>query len=1469
MSRNKLISMLVLYIFFVLQAHADYTNIPWSTNSSGQFTYDGYTFSTKTGYYQEWDHYVIFWSTGYGSKTNASTITSLGSGNYLLNLAEMKTYAERCYDVYVNQLGFYPPGSSNKIIILAYYSTDWFATGTGEGNYGILNIAHSSVNGDYYTYCHEIAHAYQYLGNLKYGGNAGFQYGTYYGYVSYYECSANWQASQIYQAKHFPQSIWLYCRNTNIGFVHQWHCYQSYLMNDYWTEKREATTIGQIWTKNTNVQYADPVEKYMAIYDLTAEEVYREFFWAAMRFVTFDLDRFDTYLSAEGKSRDSYMFHTPGTQACTNTASSTPSTYSDNNFQTKSHYQYVTTNSSSAIHQVAYSSAPQSTGYNIIKLNVPTGSNRTITTKFTALAPGASLASGDNKEYWCGSQWSKISTTTYNTSQTSECNSSYSTFKNWRGFRLGYVTYKKSTGERQYNYADQVFCTGTSESSVNFQFEVPSGIDSLYLVVSPALSNYLRMGSVDPYNISSDTQYSNTQKMFDQWPYRVQFYNTNIYGLSVTPSAYTGTDVVTGTSYTSSTLPDLSGVAETKTYTISLASGSPTGAGFTVSAELTSIGSNQYETTKTITSSNASNYVFPTAVEGYKAVISVSGTTITISYEELGPSITITRGISLPIDDENYSYVTFTMSSSELSSIASFLGISSTNFKTSSYWETWDADGPSSGKLMLYAVDPTDGVTLEERGTTAEEPGHWFNTSGKVIAYGDGDECLYSNYQIASASSLVGQFPSVLSAGDTYTIRQAIVYNKNGTNYTIYLVFNVTMTASSGTASQKYSYTLNVVDNPGSGGITPKNGLEFNSAFGTYECSTELTSSNLSNYATAISVSGYSAALSLSGSVITVTYTASAPTTYTVSYSGLTTSQGAGFTVVSGSGATKNSNTSVSIPGTVTTATVANYITATAVSGYNSAISVSGTTITITYTAQPVYTYTIQLASGAPTGAGFTTQNGLTGSGSTYSITNVQITSSNVSNYVVPTTVSGYSTTITVSGTTITITYALITETIGTSSFTSTRVTSVEEFTTKMVAGATAELTVSNSSTLYGNLARNTITASTFQSGFQGYSTSTSSNKYYYYALSAVPTTSAFRYYQTASVTTDADFSGKYTHYYYYNGAIASSGNAAAAAFKVAFDPTTLKFHVKTSESCPAGYHTLYFGILGKGSRNNYSTYFTIHIVVYPSITLADTDLQATYEANWSTHHPGEGDNYSTWHPDPDTTEPYLYNVTLTRTFNTGGWLSFCAPFNITQDEWEAMGIESAKELTSVVRSGDGALIYFSEISDGGDADGMIREWKPCIIKMKESGVTSITKLTDYDMFKIPSTLEVASADGTLKAQMIGTFVKTALPDGVFYLLDNTFRHTNYSNTGTVSMKGWRGYFKITDTTGEIKNIGYSTENGETLHIDGTNVELNDIVDVYSLSGMCLKRKVSRQSATEGLAPGIYLVGGKKVVVSF
>lgn len=715
---------------------ANYTDIPYEV-TNGRFTVDGYQFSTEDGYYQEWDHYVIFWSVDYGS--NSASATQIGSGDYLLNLSGMKSYAEQCYTSYTN-LGFLDPTILNhKIIILAYHSTDWFATGSGYGEYGVLNIAHSSANpsaeNPYYTFCHEIAHAYQYLGNFKNGGNAGFQYGDYYGYVSYYENCANWQANQIYPELHFAQLSPVFIKTTNLAFLNQWHCYQSYPMNDYFTEKRSSDAVGKIWTINTNTRYADASEKYMQIYGLTANDLYKDFFWAAMRMTTWDLDTWQDHLSAANKKTESYMDHTPGTKAGRN-ATTTPNTYNDNCWRHASTYQYVTLNSVNAEHQVAYSSCPQSTGFNCIKLNVPTGSNRTVTTSFTALPTGSALANGDNKEYWTGSMWATSSNiTNYNTSQTGECNSIHNEFKKWRGFRLGYVGYNKSTGERFYNYTDEVFCTGEAESTVNIQFNVPEGVDSLYLVVSPALSQYLRMGSTDPYNLLSDAAYLAAQQACDQWPYKVQFYNTNIYGLANPTSSFSG-DAKMGNTYTSATLPDM-------------------GSG--------------------------------------ESIVDLDDPEEEV--EEKDP-IELSRELSFQADAEGYSGTSFTLTSEELDSISTLFGVDVNYLTNADNWEAWSESGLSKGKLSLR---PVKGNSVENQSSTANGYGYWFNSDEEACTYGD-NSAIYAEYDESKATFTIGQMPGVLSGGDVRNMAVAIIYNKSGKQF--YAIIRIKVTIEDSTLLQ-------------------------------------------------------------------------------------------------------------------------------------------------------------------------------------------------------------------------------------------------------------------------------------------------------------------------------------------------------------------------------------------------------------------------------------------------------------------------------------------------------------------------------------------------------------------------------------------------------------------------------------------------------------------------------------------
>jgi hypothetical protein len=104
--------------------------------------------------------------------------------------------------------------------------------------------------------------------------------------------------------------------------------------------------------------------------------------------------------------------------------------------------------------------------------------------------------------------------------------------------------------------------------------------------------------------------------------------------------------------------------------------------------------------------------------------------------------------------------------------------------------QNYSSSGPSNGRVMFYAVNP-DGQ-LAKSGSTANGYGHWFGATGTVCAYASG--YVFSEFDPASLTFTIGQFPGKSVAGSKYTIRQALRYRKSSTEYaTALFVFNITV----------------------------------------------------------------------------------------------------------------------------------------------------------------------------------------------------------------------------------------------------------------------------------------------------------------------------------------------------------------------------------------------------------------------------------------------------------------------------------------------------------------------------------------------------------------------------------------------------------------------------------------------------------------------------------------------------
>ena len=119
---------------------------------------------------------------------------------------------------------------------------------------------------------------------------------------------------------------------------------------------------------------------------------------------------------------------------------------------------------------------------------------------------------------------------------------------------------------------------------------------------------------------------------------------------------------------------------------------------------------------------------------------------------------------TLPISD-NYAPVTLDLNGSE---VASILGIKRTEIED---------------KVEFYGVEP-DG-TLNSQ-TTGEGTGHWFDNSGKIVAWDpNGTSIVFSNMDLTTMTTKIGHMPNKVKGGDTFTVRQALVYGSKQVTFEI------------------------------------------------------------------------------------------------------------------------------------------------------------------------------------------------------------------------------------------------------------------------------------------------------------------------------------------------------------------------------------------------------------------------------------------------------------------------------------------------------------------------------------------------------------------------------------------------------------------------------------------------------------------------------------------------------------
>ena len=152
----------------------------------------------------------------------------------------------------------------------------------------------------------------------------------------------------------------------------------------------------------------------------------------------------------------------------------------------------------------------------------------------------------------------------------------------------------------------------------------------------------------------------------------------------------------------------------------------------------------------------------------------------------------IALDVALPLDN-NYAYISLDLKGND---VAKILGINKNEI---------------ADKVKFYGVEP-DG-SLNSR-TTGEGTGHWFDKDGKIVAWDpNGSSIVYSNVDLVTMTTKIGHMPNKVKVGDSFTVRQAIVYENKQVTFEIVITIEQKTTRISSIRNSKRGKPGNMIFN--------------------------------------------------------------------------------------------------------------------------------------------------------------------------------------------------------------------------------------------------------------------------------------------------------------------------------------------------------------------------------------------------------------------------------------------------------------------------------------------------------------------------------------------------------------------------------------------------------------------------------------------------------------------------------
>ena len=214
------------------------------------------------------------------------------------------------------------------------------------------------------------------------------------------------------------------------------------------------------------------------------------------------------------------------------------------------------------------------------------------------------------------------------------------------------------------------------------------------------------------------------------------------------------------------------------------------------------------------------------------------------------------------------------------------------------------------------------------------------------------------------------------------------------------------------------------------------------------------------------------------------------------------------------------------------------------------------------------------------------------------------------------------------------------------------------------------------------------------------------------------------------------------------------------------------------------------------------------------------------------------------------TADGGVYDVTLTRTLQTGAWNSFAVPFDIDATMLTTMGM-TAKKLTDATLSAGVLTLTFA------DAES-IEAGKPYLVK-----VSANVENPTFSGVTISST---ATTTETTAVDFIPTLGKTTIgsegDDARTVLYLGASNKLYNPTTLPAEIKGFRAYFLLTGEVAAARAFIIDFGDGETtgiMTIDAERTATTTNSEIYTLDGRRLQGQPTQK--------GVYVVNGKKVII--